>query len=188
MNEFLDNDKKINCKACGSENNAVNTFCMNCGERIEKPAEHPEAIERADAEVVASTPWYNESSADGNSQPNPYANTGTKSAYQAPPTYVSDEGGAVKTGSSGLAIASLVCGIVSLVCCYLGFFVSIGGLITGIMSLVKKQSGRGMAIAGIVTSAISFLFWGFIILAVVAFSAMESPFMNSDWEYFLNGL
>ncbi len=54
---------------------------------------------------------------------------------------------------SGLAVASLVCGI-------LGFCVplaNVAALITGIMALVKKTAGRGMAIAGTILGGVSLL-------------------------------
>ncbi|MCL2717550.1 MAG: DUF4190 domain-containing protein [Lachnospiraceae bacterium] len=178
----MNNDKKINCIACGGENKATNTFCMNCGERLipgEAANPVPQAsseptIERADAEVVSSTPWYNEGNTSRQNnkadQSNPYQNTG--SSYNPPPKYTA--GGSENTGNSGLAIASLVCGIVSIFCCYFSFFVSAAGLITGIMALVKKQPGRGMAIAGIIISSISILFYVIVFVAIIIFSAFPA--------------
>lgn len=64
-------------------------------------------------------------------------------------------------GGSGLAIASMVLGIVALVlsCCI--YFVSIPcaliGLILGAVALSKKTPGKGMAIAGLVCSIISII-------------------------------
>ncbi|MCL2050201.1 MAG: DUF4190 domain-containing protein [Lachnospiraceae bacterium] len=206
MSDFLNNDEKINCPSCGGENKATNTFCMSCGERI-VPIEKPEApqpippaapqpippaapqpipptapdantIERAEGEVVKSTPWYNE----GNeaAKGNPYQNTG--SAYKVPPTYAQGgnkaAGNVSNGGNSGLAIASLVCGIVSFACCYFSFFVSIAGLIMGIISLVKKQNGRGMAIAGIIISSLSILFYIIVIGAIAIFSESVNSWLQ----------
>jgi hypothetical protein len=65
--------------------------------------------------------------------------------------------------TNGLAIASLVCGIVSILgplACLVLSLAGIAGLICGTMSLrqlkraVVPQQGRGMAIGGIVTSAV----------------------------------
>ena len=62
--------------------------------------------------------------------------------------------------TSGLAIASLVCGIVGFVSCGLG---GLAGLILGIWAMVKitdnplKRKGRGLAIGGICVSAVSLL-------------------------------
>lgn len=63
-----------------------------------------------------------------------------------------------QSGSKGLAIASMVCGIVSL-CLFCLWYISlpcaIVGLVLGIVSMKKKAGGRGMATAGVVTSIIS---------------------------------
>lgn len=59
-----------------------------------------------------------------------------------------------KTDSKGFAIASMVCGICSIVFCAV-FWVSIAcaivALTLGIIALVKKKAGKGMAIAGVAT-------------------------------------
>lgn len=70
--------------------------------------------------------------------------------------------------NKGMAIASMVCGIVSivLICCtyYISIPCAIVGLVLGIMSN-KKYGKNGMAIAGIVCSIITialsivFIFW-----------------------------
>lgn len=57
----------------------------------------------------------------------------------------------------GLAIASMVLGILGLVlaCLSIGLFPAIIGLILGIIYLATHRGGHGMAIAGVVTSAIA---------------------------------
>jgi Domain of unknown function (DUF4190) len=66
--------------------------------------------------------------------------------------------------TNGMAVASLVCGIVGLVGwlgCFFGAVASIPGLVLGIVGLQQvnrsngMQKGRGLAIAGIVTSALA---------------------------------
>lgn len=63
--------------------------------------------------------------------------------------------------SSGLSIASMVCGIVGLVlsCCvpYLPLILGIVGLVLGAISLRKQAGGKGMAIAGVVCSIITLI-------------------------------
>ena len=61
--------------------------------------------------------------------------------------------------TNGMAVASLVLGIVSAVCIFFGYFAFIG-IITGIVGLVlgvmaKKKQPCGMATAGIVLSAVA---------------------------------
>ncbi|MGN0396003.1 MAG: DUF4190 domain-containing protein, partial [Coprococcus sp.] len=61
----------------------------------------------------------------------------------------------------GLAIASMVLGIVAIVfsCCwyYISIPCAIVGLIMGGVSLAGKKPGKGMAIAGLVCSIVSFI-------------------------------
>lgn len=61
--------------------------------------------------------------------------------------------------TNGLAIASLVLGIVSAVCIFFGVYAFIG-IITGIVGLVlgilaRKKQPNGMATAGIILSAVA---------------------------------
>lgn len=64
-----------------------------------------------------------------------------------------------KTGGSGLAVASLVLGIVGLVFTFvvIGVIPAIVGLILGIVALATKKPKKGMSIAGIVLSFLSIL-------------------------------
>ena len=61
---------------------------------------------------------------------------------------------------SGLAVAALILGIVSLIglcCCGLNIITGPLAIIFGIIALVKKQNGTGLAITGIVLAAISLI-------------------------------
>ena len=73
-----------------------------------------------------------------------------------------------QTGGTGLAIASMVLGIVSIVltCLFIGILPGIVGLILGIISIAKDKPGKGMAVAGIVTSAIGIVLF-FLVFAVI---------------------
>ena len=73
-------------------------------------------------------------------------------------------------GGSGLAIASMVLGIVALVmsCCV--YFISIPcavvGVVLGAVSLAGQKPGKGMAIAGIVCSIVSLVPTAFVFLGI----------------------
>lgn len=62
-------------------------------------------------------------------------------------------------GSSGMAVGSMVLGIISiLVVCFIwpvGLILGIIGLILGAVALKKQTPGKGMAIAGLVCSIIT---------------------------------
>lgn len=82
--------------------------------------------------------------------------------------------------SNGFAIASLVLGLISIVCCFTSFSgccfwlialpASIVGLILGIVSLKKGEQGKGMAIAGVVTSGVSIAYCILLIFIAIMYS------------------
>ncbi len=86
---------------------------------------------------------------------------------------------AAPQGKSGLAIASLVLGIVALVTSFLpvfnniSFFIALVGAVLGIVGLVGvcrgKKSGKGMAIAALVIN----------IVAIVAVLAVQAAWVNA---------
>lgn len=62
--------------------------------------------------------------------------------------------------SAGLAIASMVLGIISLVSCcwpYVAIVLALLAVIFGAVSLAKKMGGKGMAIAGLVCGIIGLI-------------------------------
>ena len=69
---------------------------------------------------------------------------------------------------TGLAIASMVLGIISLGTwfIFIGFLLAILGFIFAVVSLVNDYGGRGMAIAGLCTSGVT-LFFMFITMLFV---------------------
>ena len=89
--------------------------------------------------------------------------------------------------TDGLAITSMVCGILSIVisCMYIGVLLGIPAVITGHLSLKKINNspvaigGKGMAIAGLVTgylgSLISLCMIGFIIFAMILAANAPNP-------------
>jgi len=65
---------------------------------------------------------------------------------------------------SGFAIAGLVCGILSIVCCcawYISGILGILGMVFSVMVLVKHLPGKGLSIAGAICAGIG------IVLAVI---------------------
>lgn len=80
--------------------------------------------------------------------------------------------------SSGLSIAALVCGIVSILgfcCCTpIGILCGIAGIVLGIISKKNNNEGAGMALAGIITGAVGVV--GSIIWIIIG-SAFNNDFM-----------
>ncbi|MGN0500301.1 MAG: DUF4190 domain-containing protein [Ruminococcus sp.] len=82
------------------------------------------------------------------------------------------------SSANGMAIASLVLGIVSFFCC--GVPCSVVGLILGIISKKRKPLNNGKATAGIVLSIIALVLWAILfILNMVA----GSTFMSTSYYY-----
>ena len=78
--------------------------------------------------------------------------------------------------TSGLSVASMVLGIVSIVLFWaIGFIFAIVGLILGSIAIKEceprgNKKGGGMAIAGVVCSSIGLLIWILIIVGIAASS------------------
>jgi hypothetical protein len=88
--------------------------------------------------------------------------------------------GAVVVGPSppvGLAVASMVCGIVSLVGCpmcfgpfaLVGVLLGTAGAMLGIISQIKRRGGTGMAVAGVITGIVGALL-SLVMVTIMGFS------------------
>ncbi|MDR0273092.1 MAG: DUF4190 domain-containing protein [Clostridiales bacterium] len=101
-------------------------------------------------------------------------------------------GGAPVGGSPGLAIASLVLGLIGLLVCWcfscVQVIVAIIGLVLGGVSLMKGNRGKGMAIAGVVLSGIALLVGiGLFIVGLIwgnAFSSWYLEFLEEMMYYY----
>ena len=144
-------NEKIYCTSCGAENEASAHFCVSCGTKLETPVqEQKQDTEPLTGDVVS------------NDTQSTYTTQSTQSAqtYYSVPEEPKKEGGYI-----GVAIASLVCGILSLLCCPLAccgsccgglnVLLAIASIVLGIIALVKAFDGKGMAIAGLVCGGIA---------------------------------
>ena len=82
-----------------------------------------------------------------------------------------------------LAIVSLVCGILGLICCW-SFIPGLAALVTGFMAKGKadenpnEYGGRGLALGGIITGAISLLLGIILVILQVFFGVLAGIFGN----------
>ena len=100
----------------------------------------------------------------------------TLASATPPPQTVAQPVTVVANGTNGLAITSLVFGILSVgslpmvvCCCAPPIVTSPLGILFGIIALVQlkgnpQQSGRGMAWTGLALSIAAFMFWGAMVL------------------------
>lgn len=104
----------------------------------------------------------------GSYQPGGQGMAGT--GWQAPPPPPFPGSG---NKQQGFAIASLICGLLSIVCC-MGLFTGIPAVILGIIAMNKEKAdpanygGRGMALGGAITGGLGILLsLGWIILNII---------------------
>ena len=112
----------------------------------------------------------NQDSGSGNGytqDSDPFANVNNNGYTQAPNSGYSMNGQPAgnpygqppsQQEGQGMAIAGMILGIISLVCCCSGYIALVIGIVGFVLSLVvlpQKKPGKGMAIAGIVCSAVA---------------------------------
>ncbi|HAG13975.1 MAG TPA: hypothetical protein DCG49_08960 [Ruminococcus sp.] len=100
----------------------------------------------------------NKPNQDGNQSA--YSGYEQVSGYQVPPQ---------RERKTGLAIAALILGIISLIglcCCGLNIITAPLAIIFGIVSIVKKRDGTGLSITGIVLAALSLVMMFSVIFSV----------------------
>lgn len=203
----MSEDKMIFCAQCGSEISATAKFCSNCGAKVEQAPAGIDQPENENVAAAAPN-VYADGLYSGSDNASPYEkitdaeeikpesvpvqeeihinygqpdNTGNPSVYaSANQQYYSadkkeNEG---KGGNIGIAIASLVCGILAIICCCATTFsllLSVASIVLGVITIVKKYDGKGMAIAGIATGGVA------IVLTVLAFVSLFASGVYSDF-------
>lgn len=110
-----------------------------------------------------------------------YAQYGKQGYSQQYPAYVESQ-----DDSNGMGVASLVMGIISLVCCS-SFIFSVLGIVFGIISLSRKKTNNGIAVAGVVLSAVSIII-GIVIICVLfatgAYADLINDIYNDPYFYY----
>ena len=156
------------CSNCGAELTEGTAFCPNCGAGQVRTigADEPVAV-AAEPEVLPAEP-----------------------VYQAPVYQSQVEPAVLPTPAKILGLISMICGLVSLVSCYVGFVYSIPALI--LASIASKKApgipngkakvGRITAIIGIVISVICLIayfagLFSLMLSGTESFMEME-PFYN----------
>lgn len=180
------------CPKCNYDNADNALFCANCGAKLEAPGPYAPA---GQADPSAQLPVYGEQTpvyrepeqpAPSNSQSFPnygapasggYGNYGGYGGGQ--PSYY---GSAPRPGQDRdwAAIAALVCGIVSLPCCftvYGGLIVAICAVVFGIIGI--KSSKKAMAIVGLCLGAVGLICA--ILMVVSTLSLLSDPTFMSDF-------
>lgn len=157
------------CSNCGAELTEGTAFCPNCGAGQVRTfgADEPVAV-AAEPEVLPAEPVYQEP------------------VDQAPVYQPQAEPAVLPTSAKILGLISMICGLVSLVSCYVGFMYSIPALILANIASKKAPGipngkakvGKITAIIGIVVSVICFIIYVALVAAgTESFMEME-PFYD----------
>jgi len=149
-----------------------------CPEHAAKLAQVPAGEQLAQAPQPPETP---PPAPSGPPQPGPPAPAPAQPVPPPPPQYAP-----VHAGPSGIAIASLVCGIIGLVLCCaapgVSLLLSVPGLVLGLLAIYSsgapqavRDASRPFAIAGIITGAVGVVAG---VIAAVFVGAVLSQFIH----------
>ena len=151
------------CMKCGAKNDEGNKYCEVCGAALEEDTFEKATLKgNAPEKTAPEEDTFEEITLKGNAPKNtvPMETIPWKDTETAKPA--EDE-------RKGLAIASLICGIVSLLCgcggvliigvfgCCINFIVAVPAIVCGIISLAQKRGGKGMAITGLILGGLGLL-------------------------------
>ena len=153
------------CSKCGTEIPEGSAFCPKCGASVQMQAGSGQGGDK-----------------EGNTRQQAYNQPGTADSFRGQAAAGQGESCSNEQGH-GLAIGSLVCGIVGVVCWFFGY-ASFLSIILGIVGLVlagnSKKNGNteGARTAGFVLSLIA-LIGGFLVFLYLLFAL---AFIGSVWH------
>jgi type II secretory pathway pseudopilin PulG len=172
--------KKMKCAQCGLVNWDAAEACKRCGAHFQLG--NDTLFAQAAYAASQSTPYQTApAAAPYQSAPSaaPYQSVPSAISYQSAPAAVPYQSAPYPypyypqmQQSTGLAIASLIVGIISIFTLGLLGIGALTGMVLAIVALVKiknnpaRYGGQGMAIAGLVTSAVSLVLAFFIVMAI----------------------
>lgn len=153
------------CNKCGNEIIEGTNVCGYCGtpvnqgQNVNRQAGADQEPNRQNLYGETAPSYSGQASGSGSSYN--YSNYSNYNGYSNQPPGSGAPAAPMDGGAVGLAITSLVLGIVALlvVCCVSVWWVSvlcaIAGIVFGVLSLGRHMGGKGMAIAGIVCSIVA---------------------------------
>ncbi len=170
------------CEKCGANLLDGARFCDKCGANVntqvdatpDQPVYQDSVRFDAQGQPVNNEAGYQQNA----TQLPPYQQPSTQlPPYQQQNTYQQPAYGSASQPGKGMAIASLICGIVSLIC-----FAIITGSLGIIFGAIAKNKGckSGMATAGIICGIIGVAFW---LLYMIFFNSIMNDAL-SDLNYY----
>lgn len=119
---------------------------------------------------------------DGFTQANTYQNTQQNLAQMHSQSTES---------ASGFAIAGMICGILSIICCcawYISGILGMLGLVFSIMVLVRNLPGKGLAIAGVICAAIGLILAIGLLVFALSLDRGLSSVSPSEWRSLIDSI
>ena len=119
---------------------------------------------------------------DGFTQANTYQNTQQNLAQMHSQSTES---------ASGFAIAGMICGILSIICCcawYISGILGILGLLFSIMVIVRNLPGKGLAIAGVICAAIGLILAIGLLVFALSLDRGLSSVSPSEWRSLIDSI
>ena len=119
---------------------------------------------------------------DGFTQANTYQNTQQNLAQMHSQSTES---------ASGFAIAGMICGILSIICCcawYISGILGILGLVFSIMVIVRNLPGKGLAIAGVICAAIGLILAIGLLVFALSLDRGLSSVSPSEWRSLIDSI
>ena len=155
----------MKCVSCGGETNDLSVFCEKCGANLknDQPQQNNNQQNNQNPYGGGYGQQPYQHGGYGQQNQNPYGgyNQYPQGGYNQYPQsgfgqpYQQDAG-------KGKAIASMVLGILSIVCCYVGFILGIIAIVLGSQSKKTQTDANqptGMATAGLITGIIGTIIW-----------------------------
>lgn len=205
----------MKCNICGSEVKDGSKFCENCGAKLEVVNDIEETVneeakteapaaeevkaeervyaERVEGQIVSEPPKMENAYAGSGSTTSQSTSAGNTTYTDSASTSQNVQGTVQPAPSKGFAIASLICGILSLVCCCCSpIAVILGGVAVGLGIYVINAGlpGKEMAIAGIVCGGIGLAIFLFSMIgsATGAFSGIKNSIDLFDLDEIIESL
>ena len=119
---------------------------------------------------------------DGFTQANTYQNTQQNLAQMHSQSTES---------ASGFAIAGMICGILSIICCcawYISGILGILGLVFSILVIVRNLPGKGLAIAGVICAAIGLILAIGLLVFALSLDRGLSSVSPSEWRSLIDSI
>lgn len=159
----------MKCEKCGTDINEYSKFCTNCGESVIKS--EPEVIE---AEPIIEENITKEETIKDDEPIETNAVTIVEEQKQEIVDKTIKQAEVVNEEKTGLSIASLILGIVAILCIFehgiLNFISAILAIIFG--AIGRKKGGKTMGTVGMVLGIISLVLFIFIVTFLLLFASV----------------